>query len=88
MLISRTISSLLGGTVGISAGGAIYLSVLRDKLDDIPGYAAIEVPNDDLINLVGALPMIQPDELKWSVINAYAESLSYIWYAKRQPGVL
>lgn len=73
------LTRLLGGTVGISAGGAIYLSILRHRLDDIPGYDDIDVPNGDLINLVGSLPSMQPEELKLSLINAYAESLSYIW---------
>ncbi|KAG8923456.1 hypothetical protein FRC01_012740 [Tulasnella sp. 417] len=73
------LTRLLGGTIGISAGGAIYLSTLRHQLDNIPGYDGVDVPNGDLINLVGSLPSLQPDELRQSIISAYAESLSYIW---------
>ncbi|KAG8899630.1 hypothetical protein FRB99_006526, partial [Tulasnella sp. 403] len=68
----------LGGTVGISAGGAVYVSFLRRRLDKISGYNADQIPNSDLINNVGKLKSLQPQELHDQVVAAYAKSISSI----------
>lgn len=69
----------IGGTVGISAGGAIYISFLRRRLDKISGYDAASIPNGALINNVGSLTQIQPQNVQDEVIAAYAKSISSIW---------
>ena len=73
----------LGGTVGISAGGAIYINFLRRRLRDIQGYDSSSIPNSELINRVQMLKLIQPDGLKDQVIDAYATSISSIWSVSR-----
>lgn len=47
----------LGGTIGISIGGAIYASELRRRLPKIPGYGSIGDISDsgDLSGLVHIL---------------------------------
>ncbi|KAG8869423.1 hypothetical protein FRB98_002568 [Tulasnella sp. 332] len=69
----------IGSTVGISAGSAIYLSILRKKLNHIQGYAGANVPNSELINDLAALKSITPESLKAQVIDAYCTSVSAIW---------
>ncbi|KAG9040472.1 hypothetical protein FS837_000569, partial [Tulasnella sp. UAMH 9824] len=69
----------LGGTIGISAGGSVYVSFLRHRLDEIQGFDASRIPNSQLINSVGLLHSIQPDSVRDQVIGAYAKSLSSIW---------
>jgi len=69
----------IGGTVGISAGGAIYVNFLRKRLNKISGYDASSIPNSDLINNVGSLKNIQPPELQFQVIQAYTKSISSVW---------
>ncbi|KIO29864.1 hypothetical protein M407DRAFT_20934 [Tulasnella calospora MUT 4182] len=69
----------IGGTIGISASGSVYVSFLRRRLDDIQGFDASRIPNGQLINGVGSLHNIQPDSVRDQVIGAYATSLSSIW---------
>jgi len=69
----------IGGTVGISAGGAVYISFLRRRINKIEGYNASGIPNSALVNNVGSLAGIQPDSVKTQVIGAYAKSISSIW---------
>ncbi|KAG8867995.1 hypothetical protein FRB97_002819 [Tulasnella sp. 331] len=69
----------IGSTVGISAGSAIYLSILRKKLNHLQGYAGANVPNSELINDLAALKSITPESLKAQVIDAYCTSVSAIW---------
>ncbi|KAG9008439.1 hypothetical protein FRB94_013263 [Tulasnella sp. JGI-2019a] len=69
----------IGSTVGISAGSAVYLGVLRKKLNHIEGYSGANVPNSELINDLASLKLITPDSLKATVINAYCTSVSAIW---------
>ncbi|KAG8892351.1 hypothetical protein FRC01_014218 [Tulasnella sp. 417] len=69
----------IGGTIGISASGSVYVSFLRRRLDDIQGFDASRIPNGQLINNVGSLHNIQPESVRVQVIGAYATSLSSIW---------
>jgi len=63
----------------VSAGSAIYLSILRRKLDKIEGYDGASIPNSQLTNDVGSLKNIMPIEVRTQVIDAYASSISTIW---------
>lgn len=69
----------IGGTVGISASGSVYVSFLRRRLDDIQGYDASQVANSELINGVRSLKNIQPASVRVQVVAAYAKSISSIW---------
>ncbi|KIO29863.1 hypothetical protein M407DRAFT_160822 [Tulasnella calospora MUT 4182] len=69
----------IGGTVGISASGSVYVSFLRRRLDDIQGYDASQIANSELINGVRSLKNIQPDSVRVQVVAAYAKSISSIW---------
>lgn len=51
-LICSRILRTLGGTIGISLGGAIYASELRRKLPTIPGYSP-SASYQDTSNLAG-----------------------------------
>lgn len=64
----------------MSAGSAIYLSILRKKLNKIEGYNGASIPNSQLTNDVGSLKNIMPVEARTQVIDAYASSISTIWY--------
>ncbi|KAG8892280.1 hypothetical protein FRC00_012350, partial [Tulasnella sp. 408] len=64
----------IGGTVGISASGSVYVSFLRRRLDDIQGYDASQIANSELINSVRSLKNIQPDSVRVQVVAAYAKS--------------
>lgn len=70
----RTIS----GTIGISAGNAIYTSELRKRLPLIPGYS-FDSSSVDGTNNVRGLVDIQPASLRQEVLHAYSESVSMIW---------
>ncbi|KZP30714.1 MFS general substrate transporter [Athelia psychrophila] len=67
----------LGGTIGISVGGAIYASELARKLPQIPGYSPTG-SYADTSNLSGLIH-IQPDSLRQEVLHAYTTSVSAIW---------
>ncbi|KAG8949458.1 hypothetical protein FRC04_008557 [Tulasnella sp. 424] len=69
----------IGATVGISASGSVYVSFLRRRLNNIQGYDASRIPNNQLINGVSSLKTIQPDSLRAQVVGAYAKSISSIW---------
>ncbi|EIW79090.1 MFS general substrate transporter [Coniophora puteana RWD-64-598 SS2] len=68
---------VLGGTVGISMGGAIYASELRRRLPGIAGYDP-STGYADTNNLAG-LVQIQPPEVRQQVLHAYTRSVSTIW---------
>ncbi|KAL0948170.1 hypothetical protein HGRIS_010782 [Hohenbuehelia grisea] len=68
---------LLGGTVGISIGGAVYSSEVERRLAGIPGYHP--ATGFQLTNDVRGLVNIQPPETRDAVLHAYARSLSTIW---------
>ncbi|KDQ21898.1 hypothetical protein BOTBODRAFT_26305 [Botryobasidium botryosum FD-172 SS1] len=70
----RTIS----GTIGISAGNAIYTSELRKRLPLIAGYT-FDSSSVDGTNDVRGLVHIQPASLRQEVLHAYSESVSMIW---------
>ncbi|KAF8873113.1 MFS general substrate transporter [Infundibulicybe gibba] len=67
----------LGGTMGISIGGAIYTSEVQKQLSRIQGYHP--ATGFQLTNDVRGLSQIQPLEIRDSVLHAYTRSLSLIW---------
>ncbi|TFK62677.1 hypothetical protein BDN72DRAFT_378097 [Pluteus cervinus] len=69
---------LLGGTVGISIGQAIFTSVLPKKLLKIPNLEISASPSA-LSENVRHLKAISDPVQRFEVINAYAESISTIW---------
>jgi len=68
----------LGGTVGISIGQAIYSSILRMKIRNIPNVTLNTSPSA-LLQSVGLLKTIPDPTTRAAVIQAYAESISTIW---------
>lgn len=69
----------LGGTIGISIGGAIYASEVKRRLSSIPGFSAGDFSQAQLESNVHALKDIQPEELRQQVLHAFTRSLSTIW---------
>ncbi|KAF7970050.1 hypothetical protein HWV62_25286 [Athelia sp. TMB] len=69
----------LGGTIGISIGGAIYASELQHKLPQISGYSPTG-SYTDTSNLSGLIH-IEPDSLRQEVLHVYTKSVSTIWLA-------
>lgn len=61
----------IGGSVGITVGGAIYSSQLSKRLPT--GYDASNTEN------VSGLVKIQPVSARHAVLDAYAKSISTIW---------
>lgn len=57
----------------------MYISILRQRLARIQGYDSSNIPYGELINNVGYLKNIQPDNVREQVIGAYAGSISVIW---------
>ncbi|EJD45615.1 MFS general substrate transporter [Auricularia subglabra TFB-10046 SS5] len=64
----------IGGTIGISVGGAIYASEVHRRLDAIGFH-----PSGDLVNDVRGLSRIEPIDLRNKVLHAYTRSVSTIW---------
>ncbi|KZT58571.1 MFS general substrate transporter [Calocera cornea HHB12733] len=67
----------LGGTIGISIGGAIYQSEVRRRVSQVPGWTP--PLGADLTSNVRQLSDIQPESLKNEVLYAYTRSVSTIW---------
>ncbi|ORY90627.1 MFS amino acid permease [Leucosporidium creatinivorum] len=67
----------MGGTIGISVGGAIYASELKNRLAGISGYAT-EAAVATSGNVKGLVD-IQPLELRQAVLHAYTRSINTIW---------
>ncbi|KAF8798178.1 MFS general substrate transporter [Phlegmacium glaucopus] len=68
----------LGGTVGISIGQAIYSSILRKKIRNIPNQMFGASPSA-LLQSVGKLKSIPDPVIRAATIQAYAQSISTIW---------
>ncbi|KDR73516.1 hypothetical protein GALMADRAFT_614600 [Galerina marginata CBS 339.88] len=69
---------VIGATVGISIGQAIYTSVLRKKIARIPNVGFDTSPAA-LSQSVHRLKLIPDPVTRTAVINAYAKSISSIW---------
>ncbi|EUC58681.1 MFS transporter [Rhizoctonia solani AG-3 Rhs1AP] len=69
----------LGGTIGISIGGAIYASEVKRRLANVPGFSAANFSQGELETNVHQLKYIQPEELRQQVLHAFTRSLSTIW---------
>jgi EmrB/QacA subfamily drug resistance transporter len=69
---------MMGGTVGISIGQAIYSSILQKKISNIPNVT-INTSSSALLQSVGSLKSIPDATTRAAVIQAYAESISTIW---------
>ncbi|ELU38441.1 MFS amino acid permease [Rhizoctonia solani AG-1 IA] len=70
----------LGGTIGISVGGAIYASEAKRRLASVSGFSAADLSQGELETNVHQLKYIQPEELRQQVLHAFTRSLSTIWY--------
>ncbi|KAG8750552.1 hypothetical protein FRC11_010314, partial [Ceratobasidium sp. 423] len=70
---------LLGGTIGISIGGAIYGSEVKRRLAKVPGFSAANFSQGELQTDIHQLKHIQPEELRQQVLHAFTRSLSTIW---------
>lgn len=68
----------LGGTTGISIGGAIYGSEVNKRLSFISGYTAPD--GNAFAGNVSGLHLLEPIELRQEVLHAYTRSLSTIWF--------
>jgi len=68
----------LGGTVGISIGQAVYSSILVKKVADL-GNVNFPTSPAALSQNVGGLHSIPDPTLRAAIIQAYAQSISYIW---------
>lgn len=62
----------IGGSVGITVGGAIYSSQLSQRVS--AGFSSTDT------NDVQTLVKIQPLSLRAEVLSAYAKSIATIWY--------
>ncbi|CAE6475829.1 hypothetical protein ACGC1H_007256 [Rhizoctonia solani] len=69
----------LGGTIGISIGGAIYASEVKRRLANVPGFSAANFSQGELETNIHQLKYIQPEELRQQVLHAFTRSLSTIW---------
>lgn len=52
----------LGGTIGISVGGAIYASEVKRRVASIPGFSGIGISQGELETNVRGLKDIQVSE--------------------------
>jgi len=66
----------LGGTIGISIGGAIYSSFLKQRLSKISGFT---ISDNQLTDNVRGLEHIQDPVLRQQVLHAFTKSVSTIW---------
>ncbi|CAE6434718.1 unnamed protein product [Rhizoctonia solani] len=74
-----TLIRTLGGTIGISIGGAIYASEVKRRLANVSGFSAASFTQGELETNVHQLKYIQPEELRQQVLHAFTRSLSTIW---------
>ncbi|KAK4700554.1 hypothetical protein P7C70_g5692, partial [Phenoliferia sp. Uapishka_3] len=68
----------LGGTCGISIGGAIYASELKRKIVRITGYSLASATSAIAGNVAG-LNKLEPIEVRNQVLHAFTRSISTIW---------
>ncbi|KAF8265942.1 MFS amino acid permease [Lactarius quietus] len=68
----------MGGTVGISIGQAICTSVLKRKINRIPGLSGIDTSPAALAQGVRTLQRL-PQPERGQIIHAFAQSISAIW---------
>lgn len=69
----------LGGTIGVSIGGAIYTSEVKRRLSDVPGFSVSNFSQAQLESNIHSLKYIQPEELRQQVLHAFTRSLATIW---------
>ncbi|KAG8698490.1 hypothetical protein FRC08_005882 [Ceratobasidium sp. 394] len=69
----------LGGTIGISVGGAIYASEVKRRVASISGFSGSSLSQGQLETNIHELKNIQPEELRQQVLHAFTRSLSTIW---------
>jgi hypothetical protein len=68
----------MGGTVGIAIGQAIFTSVLKKKINKIPGLSGYDTSPGALSENVRTLRNLAQPE-RGEIIHAYTKSLSAIW---------
>lgn len=61
-MLMSLIDSTLGGTIGISVGGAIYASEVKRRVASISGFAGTGLSQGELQTNVHALKNIQVSE--------------------------
>ncbi|KAJ1304324.1 hypothetical protein OPQ81_005483 [Rhizoctonia solani] len=69
----------LGGTIGISIGGAIYASEVKRRLANVSGFSVANISQGQLETNIHQLKDIQPEEVRQQVLHAFTRSLSTIW---------
>ncbi|KAJ7745413.1 MFS amino acid permease [Mycena maculata] len=69
---------LLGSTIGISVGQAIWSGVLRGRLAKISGVT-LDLSGAALADSVRAIQNIEPDSVRQQVLHAYTKGVSAIW---------
>ncbi|KAJ7913215.1 major facilitator superfamily domain-containing protein [Mycena leptocephala] len=69
---------LLGSTIGISAGQAIWAGVLRTRLSKIPNLT-LDLSGSALEDSVRKIQSIEPEAFRQQVLHAYTKSVSAIW---------
>ncbi|KZO93352.1 MFS general substrate transporter [Calocera viscosa TUFC12733] len=67
----------LGGTIGVSIGGAIYQSEVQRRAAAVPGWTPPS--QSQLTSNVRQLSDIQPESLRDAVLYAFTKSVSTIW---------
>lgn len=68
----------MGGTVGIAIGQALYTSILKKKINKIPGLSGFNTSPGALSESVRALKGL-PEPERGEIIHAYTKSLAAIW---------
>lgn len=69
---------MLGSTVGVAIGQAIWTSEARTRTAAIANFPAI-LNTGSLAENVAKLHSITPPELKQQILHAYSKSISTLW---------
>ncbi|KAJ7031126.1 MFS amino acid permease [Mycena alexandri] len=69
---------LIGSTIGISVGQAIWTGVIRQRLSKIPNFT-VNLSGAALADSVRTIQSIQPDSVRQQVLHAYTKGVSTIW---------
>ncbi|KAJ7755212.1 MFS amino acid permease [Mycena metata] len=69
---------LIGSTIGISVGQAVWTGVIRQRLSKIPNLT-LDLSGAALADSVRVIQSIQPDSLRQQVRHAYTKGVSTIW---------
>ncbi|KAJ7476981.1 MFS amino acid permease [Mycena galericulata] len=69
---------LLGSTIGISIGQAVWTGVVRGRLSKISGLT-LDLSGAALADSVRAIQTIEPDSVRQQVLHAYTKGVSAIW---------